>query len=879
MMKTRPSRGSLARRIQTANPAPAGSLHPRFLRELVCVPFGEEVIVDGSDRLHILRTGPNRHLLLKLISLMDGSRTPSDLAACFPDIPRGDVHDAISMLSSYGLLEDGSPDREGNSNVATLSFMRRFLGVMHAHRNGPEAYRKLQSSRVAIFVHAKTSPVASLAKDLLEKTGVAPVELFSSESLHRGGRDAAILDRESLVVGLSSAQEEGQWLPALDEWCFERGITWFRSVVDETAEYVDFGPTFKILETPCYRCLQAMHLQPLDLRGSPAQRNSALDRRFVASMLAVEIIYLLSRLGPVAAGRDLRRFSLAHGEWQILRCSRLPGCSRCQLHDGMDKAFSPAHTDTIDTAIVFEDYAGLPSRSAAPTKQLPEEHALAQLYESKRFLNCRHIKLAQHIPDLRIGILDVLKSESRNSEQPLTLDELKTMLLATGGIRDAHGGILKIKRWAATAGNLGSVELWLAVRNVEGLSPGYYYYQPHDHSLACFQRHSGTLAVPDFIRRVLPTESPRLPDALVLFTGAFHRVARKYGPFAYRLVNLDAGAAVSQLHMVARCLEVESRTASRWADDLIEEQLNLQSFAEHCTAAVPIYRGNRGGLEFPESPRQTQVQPGTPFSAKPPYQLGRLPVERVLEMTYRESRVKEEELRLGPYQVPSGLLTSCNEEPVNGKALPSPRCGGELVSTVLRKRTSVRHYTCEPVSLDQIATMLACARLGDVHDWPEEQDEGQALTFLVLSWKANGLDPGVYRYDAQNHTLILSRPAPSPEDTVELFVQEEFAAAPLVVWVTGNLAAACARHGALGHRLMLLRAGAAAHRLWMAALGMDLAGTIVAGVIPGAARQQLGLDGYKRASFIAVALGHGVNLTDEPFSYASGNGSSNYANH
>jgi nitroreductase len=91
---------------------------------------------------------------------------------------------------------------------------------------------------------------------------------------------------------------------------------------------------------------------------------------------------------------------------------------------------------------------------------------------------------------------------------------------------------------------------------------------------------------------------------------------------------------------------------------------------------------------------------------------------------------------------------------------------------------------------------------------------------------------------------------------VELFVQSDFADAPAVIWIAGNLAAACASDGARGHRHLLLRAGAAAHRLWMAALASGLNGSIVAGLVPGAARRLLGFDGYKTASLLAFAAGH-----------------------
>jgi nitroreductase len=129
------------------------------------------------------------------------------------------------------------------------------------------------------------------------------------------------------------------------------------------------------------------------------------------------------------------------------------------------------------------------------------------------------------------------------------------------------------------------------------------------------------------------------------------------------------------------------------------------------------------------------------------------------------------------------------------------------------------------------------------------------LTFYVLAWRLARFTPGVYAYNAGSHGLQFVAPARSVHDSMDLFVQPEFASAPVIIWITGNLAAACARLGALGHRLLLLRAGFAGHRLWTAASAMGLSGGITAGVVSGAAREQFGLDGYQRASLLAFASG------------------------
>jgi hypothetical protein len=133
----------------------------------------------------------------------------------------------------------------------------------------------------------------------------------------------------------------------------------------------------------------------------------------------------------------------------------------------------------------------------------------------------------------------------------------------------------------------------------------------------------------------------------------------------------------------------------------------------------------------------------------------------------------------------------------------------------------------------------------------------------VLAWNIKQFEPGIYVYDAEEHGLLPVAPARSLRESFDLFVQSEFASAAAVIWITGNLAAACARLGSLGHRYLLLRAGFAGHRLWTAAMAMGLSGGITAGVVSGVAREQFGIDGYQQASLLAFATGIGLELEEQ----------------
>jgi nitroreductase len=207
----------------------------------------------------------------------------------------------------------------------------------------------------------------------------------------------------------------------------------------------------------------------------------------------------------------------------------------------------------------------------------------------------------------------------------------------------------------------------------------------------------------------------------------------------------------------------------------------------------------------------------------------------------------------GPREVPERLR---RQLPLGDTwPLPAPLAGEASPVDVLRRRGAVRRYGGAPIPLAAVATALAAADRGDLSDWPSERDAGVELGLFVVAWNVAGLPPAVYRYAAEAHQLVGVAPAPQgPAD--RLVRQPEFTGAAAFVEVVGNLAAAVARHGSHGHRLLLVRAGAAAHRAWLAALSAGLAGCIFEGLLPQPFREVSGADGYTKARLVACAIGH-----------------------
>lgn len=848
------------RRWKNMPPRFKGPVRPRFLHELVVAPAKDGLVIDGTSQLQVIQGKATQRLVPRLIELMDGSRTVKELEAALPEVPAEYIGAAISLLARCGLVESGVVNPEFSSVVLPepLAFFRRYVASTHANPSGRSAYDKLQAAEVAIVSPASMSTEAGVLKTLLESSGLGSVILLPPESLStmRPPEDAGVA---RLMVGFSFLGEDDRRFTELEDWCSKQRLSWIRMVVDKSGNWADVGPIFRFNQTPCYRCFRAIH----EIPGAAAPLElSQAERQFWIGLLATEIIYSFNRIGSLITGRSFERYALDTWSSQSLNWPRIPGCPRCLplCEDGGESRPGPEAQSAIETALVFEEYVGLRSREFSVTKNPLHTSMIMELArQTKRLPNCPAYPLEGQMPRLESGTLDLLQSPLFTASPVFTVKQLAALLMLTAGVRRAWSNEKQLKRWAPSAGNLGSPELFVVAREVEDLPAGFYFYQPGDHSLAHFRRRDGALPVEEFMARVMPARVGELPAALVLFTGAYHRVSQKYGPFAYRLINLDGGVALSQFQFAACGLSIRSEILPRWADGLIEEQCNLEPMGEQSTAVAAIFTGDHPKNDSPRPPASLapkNVETARSFCGWTP--------EELTEKLYRDSRIHEPDLCLSAVESSAAISPWKNSGgPRAAIALPLPAQGGRLAGEVLSLRASVRRFTRDSVHPQQLGTMLYCAHRADAERWVEEHRAGCPLTYLALAWNVEGMGPGVYRYDAEEHALKFLEPAPSPQQTTELFLQDEFHAVPLVVWISGNLAAACSRHGSFGHRQLLLRAGASGHALWTAAMGMGLSGSLISGLVPGAARRQFRLDGYRRASLLAFAAGHGIPAFNE----------------
>ncbi|MFY1675719.1 MULTISPECIES: nitroreductase family protein [unclassified Streptomyces] len=182
----------------------------------------------------------------------------------------------------------------------------------------------------------------------------------------------------------------------------------------------------------------------------------------------------------------------------------------------------------------------------------------------------------------------------------------------------------------------------------------------------------------------------------------------------------------------------------------------------------------------------------------------------------------------------------------------APLPGGAV--RALRRRGAVRAWSRAPLDGALLARSLEYACEQDARLWAPSHPELPSPVASVLARDVADLPRGIHRYDTGERAL---KPEPHELPPLEdMVLQLEFAAAPAVIVVHGDLSTAVERHGVGGHRRLLARGAAFAHSVWLAALAGGAVGSVFAGVLSAAGRTHLGLDGAGRAQLLGLALGH-----------------------
>ncbi len=494
---------------------------PRLIDELLVSPAGADgVLFAGGESTQVLRGRSARDLLPRLLPLLDGERTLEQLALELDGVTDRGVHDAIALLFSRGVLEDGRPEEDAQAPQDVVSFLGRYNDVSRANRNRGEAWRRLAGAVVRV---EGAEALAAIVRGQLAAAGA---------------RIAGATGAGALRVVVSTGDEPVE-PERLDEWLRAGGVF----LVRLGAREAHLGPMLAGGVTVCAGCLAATHPHPY---GRP----EALEAELWLSLAAQQVLIDLTRLSGSLIHRGFHR-CFVHADGALGQETRLtprmPGCPRCGI---AGERWAPDDPRLLPW--IYHSATSMTRRSTLALK----EHQAHYLASNTKLATAAVDALPAASP-VRLpppaaldGALGWGPRREHVAPERLGLQELSGVLVRMAG---EVGDGPRRRRLVPTGGNLGSVRLWVLARRVDGLERGAYLYEPRDHSLR-FRSD-----VPDEQLAGALGGGSSLPACVVLGAGDVAKGSRKYRAFAFRLVHFDAGVALAYGHAVCRALGLHVR--------------------------------------------------------------------------------------------------------------------------------------------------------------------------------------------------------------------------------------------------------------------------------------------------------------------------------
>lgn len=333
------------------------------------------------------------------------------------------------------------------------------------------------------------------------------------------------------------------------------------------------------------------------------------------------------------------------------------------------------------------------------------------------------------------------------SRRPASVVDVAAMCHLAYGItaHKVYPGVTYDLRAAPSAGALFPCELYVCLRGVEGVADGVYHYAPGEHTLYCLREG-------DLMPYVLAAlgEVPSLAGADIVFivSAIWWRSAWKYRERAYRYCLHDGGHLLGNLLLAGEAFGRRAVTIYDFIDEEVNDLLGLDS-QEAALALVACDLGEQSRRAPERSSALGPISPQTrPLS---PQQVAYPLIIRTHAATCFSdvgelvaSRGRTAVRSAWPVESSNGVVRL---PPPNVADYPQP-----LAESVARRRSS-RSFLCQPISAESLATLLSAA----VGDYVSDQPRPMPSQVAVIVNDVGGIEPGVYHYDAEAHTLLERR--------------------------------------------------------------------------------------------------------------------------
>jgi SagB-type dehydrogenase family enzyme len=206
--------------------------------------------------------------------------------------------------------------------------------------------------------------------------------------------------------------------------------------------------------------------------------------------------------------------------------------------------------------------------------------------------------------------------------------------------------------------------------------------------------------------------------------------------------------------------------------------------------------------------------------------------------------------------------------PLPQRTLPSPRRPELGLWEAIERRRSRREFTVDALAASELAALLH-AGYGVTHALDGLDGRGMLplravpsggalypLELYAATLRVDGLDPGVYHFDALRASLAVVSTGLTADAVAPLSTYPEIVAGcAALVLVAAVFGRTRFKYGLRGYRFALLEAGHVAQNVVLTATALGLAAVPLGGFYDRPTDEFLGLDGVNESTLYTIALG------------------------
>jgi SagB-type dehydrogenase family enzyme len=458
------------------------------------------------------------------------------------------------------------------------------------------------------------------------------------------------------------------------------------------------------------------------------------------------------------------------------------------------------------------------------------KHSYQGVHSSRHYLDWRNqpllfkvypkldaIPLPRQVPQTGVPALPTIStvpSEVESASAP-DLNALALLLHLSAGVTKQKrfaGGETFFFRAAACTGARYEFELYLVCGNLPGLDAGVYHFGVQDFSLRRLRQGDWRGVLAD-----ATGSEPAIVHAplVIVCAGTYWRNAWKYQARTYRHFGWDNGTIIANLLAMCAALRLPPKVVMGFVDDEVNRLLDLDTWREVAFSMVAV------GWT-PEQPPQTPSELRTLHLETVPLSRKEVDYPMMREMHTASSLLSTEEVGTWRGKTPVNPVPTAGGRIARLEPLGDREIRLDGIEQVILRRGSTRQFACEPITLQQLSTLLDRATRGVAADFLDPA--GTQLNDLYLIVNAvEGLSPGAYFFRREESALELLKEGDFREQAAYLGLEQELPGdASVAVFFLADLRPILERFGNRGYRAVQLEAGILGGKLYLGAYAQRL---------------------------------------------------------